>query len=305
MLHCPMLRGEHVSFQNVVMIQALHMVVIGPLMIDLHQPVLEKYAENAAQTTRATSQGSPPAPPSTPIAEPPDKPMSMSLAEAGMTNGDEFEEKDDDGVDILSTPEVTIPRPTTARTQENLAAPQINESSSTKKRQTPASKKTSSKTASSLRRRWSHEDLHTLRTLCDGKAEALQWPSSPFWVGVAGNFPGRTQTACAVKWSRLQGPHFSWDKGATHGSGAPTADAAKRYCKWSPDELEQLVQCLLEPEKVFDWEEVASKIPGRGAQACYVQFKRKLEAQGFRPPMGVHFQGTTTSGAEKANGESG
>lgn len=267
--------------------------------MNFHDLVLEKYDENVARTTRATSQGSS-APPSTPIAEPPGHPPSMSLAEAGMTNGDEFEEKNDDGVDILSTPEVTIPRPTTARTQENLAAPQINESSSTKKRQIPTSEKTSSKTASSLRRRWSHEDLRTLRTLCDGKAEALQW-SSPFWAGVAANFPGRTLTACAVKWSRLQGPHFSWDKGATHGSGAPTADAAKRYGRWTQDELEQLLQCLLEPEKVCDWGEVASKVPGRTAQGCYLQFKKKFEPQGFRAPMGVRVQGTTASGAEEVN----
>lgn len=289
--------------------QANDPVVNQPLTTICGNPVLQKYAEDAAASpppregklarpTRSTRNGSSPAPPSNPIAEPSGRPTSMAMSEPG-TARDIFAENDEDDEDLLSISEVTIPRPRKGKLQESPADPPRHEAPSTKERQAPASLETPPKTSSRRVRRWSQQECATLRRLCHGKDEALHQIIGPFWEDVSSQLPGRTQMACISKWRETRRATSTPRKKKTTGNSGARHSGAR----WSAEEVQKLTQCCSQPAEARDWAKFATQFPGRTAQACLMQYRR-LRAANVESPNGVQFQGRRIFGSEEVHGES-
>lgn len=177
------------------------------MLMGFHGIVLQQCAESASasssRTTRATSKGSsPPAPSSTPIAEPPGHPKSMASSEGGM-NPDMFIEKDGADGDLLATPGVTISRHGKANIRESPAAPLTRGSPSIRGRRAPAGRGKSLKRKVTRPPRWSQQECDILRNHCND--ELLHHATSPFWEYVAAQLPERTKRACFMKWREIRG----------------------------------------------------------------------------------------------------
>lgn len=177
------------------------------LMMDSHGIVLQQCAEGASasssRTTRATSKGSsPPAPSSTPIAEPPAHPKSMASPEIGMDTNMYIEKDGADG-DLLATAGVTISRQGKANIRQSPAAPLTRGSPSIRGRRPPAGRGKSLKKKATRPPRWSQQECDILRNHCND--ELLHHATSPFWEYVAAQLPERTKRACFMKWREIRG----------------------------------------------------------------------------------------------------
>jgi hypothetical protein len=213
------------------------------ILTNWHDKVLQQYAKGAAEasssrageiarTTRATSNSSSLAPPSTSIKELTSLSNSMALADADVDPNalTEVEDKDDD---ILSTPHVTISKTRRARNQEHLVAPPGHGTSSTMGRKRPAREKTSLKKRSN--RTWSKQECDTLKAMCSGGSEALYAGGvSSFWEDVCAQIPGRTEAACSAKWRYMQGGR------SQHKKKEETTGHAVSKINWSREELTKL-----------------------------------------------------------------
>lgn len=251
--------------------------------MDSYDTVLQQCAEDAStsssRTTRASSKGSSPqAPPSAPIKEPPGYPISMASSKTGMTTGMiTRDEKDDE--DPLALSDVTISKHGKARIQKSPAAPLTHESPSIRERQAPAVRETWRKRKANPQ--WSQQECDTLRNLCYGKDESPRHITlaSPLWKEISTQLPGRTKSACFMKWREMRGKGVEGK--AADSSGMPASGVVSTRW-WSDEELEKLAQCCSQqPRTADDWAMIAAQIPGRTSNACESQYRKRIRGLNF------------------------
>lgn len=252
------------------------------LMMDSYDKVLQKCAEDSStsssRATRASSKGSSPTLSSTPTKEPPGYPTSMASSKTGMATGMlTGYEKDDE--DPLASSEVTISKHGKARIQKSPAASLTHESPSIRERRAPAVRETWRKRKATPP--WSQQERETLRNLCYGKDESPRHITlaSPLWKEVLTRLPGRTKSACFMKWREIRGKER--ERKATDSPGMPASRGASTRW-WSDEELEKLAQfCSQQPRTADDWAMVAAQIPGRTSNACESQYRKRIRGLNF------------------------
>lgn len=274
-----------------------------------HDTVLQQCAEDTAasssagklaRTTRSITKGSSPrVPPSTPITERVGGPTSTTPPQAGMDSDDELIEDEDNDEDLISTAEVTIPKPRRTKVQESPAALAMHEPRPTRERHCLArsSQETSKKRSSSRRGLWSQPECDTLKDLCDGKEEGLHHQLRSFWGPVSAQLPGRSPRACFMKWQDMRaGPRPR--KTTTAGCSESRGRGARRG-RWSAGELKKLAQYCSRPGRPRNWAAIAARFPGRSIQACCNQYyKGRTRVNGVEEPMEAKSQGSQASEAE-------
>lgn len=257
------------------------------LILNSYDTVLQQCAEDAStsssRTTRSSSKASSPhAPPSTPIKEPPKYPISMASSKTGMATGmlTGYEEDDEDP---LALSDVTISKHGKARIQKAPAAPLTHESPSIRERRAPWRK-------SKAIPQWSQQECDNLRNLCYSMAEPPHHITlaSPLWKEISTQLPGRTKSACFMKWREIRGKERA--RKATDSPGMRASDGVSSRW-WSDEELEKLAQCCSQlPRTADDWAKVAAQIPGRTRNACESQYRKRLKGVDFEIMDATHPQ---------------
>lgn len=247
--------------------------------MDSYDTVLQQCAEDSStsssRATRASSKGSsPPTLSSTPTKEPPGYPTSMASSKTGMATGMlTGYEKDDE--DPLASSEVTISKHGKAKIQKSPPAPLTHEFPSIRERRAPGVRETWRKRKANPQ--WSQQECDTLRNLCYGKDESPRHITlaSPLWKEISAQLPGRTKSACFMKWREMRGKGV---EGKATGSPGTRASDVGSSRWWSDEELEKLAQyCSKQPRTADDWAMVAAQIPGRTRNACESQYRKRLK----------------------------
>lgn len=247
-------------------------------MMDFYDTVLQQCAEDSStsssRATRASSKGSsPPTLSSTPTEEPPGYSTSMASSKTGMATGMVTEnEKDDE--DPPASSDVTISKHGKARIHKSSAASSKHESPSIRERRAPVVRETWRKRKATPP--WSQQECDTLRKFCYGKDGSSYHLTlrSPLWKEVLPRLPGRTKSACFMKWREIRGKKR--ERKATDSPGMPASSGVTGR-RWSDEELKKLAQCCSQqPRTADDWAKIAAQIPGRTSNACELQYRKRI-----------------------------
>lgn len=255
------------------------------LTMDFYDTVFQQCAEesstSSSRATRASSKGpSPPTLSSTPIKEPPVYSTSMASSKTGMAMGMVTGYENDDE-DPLASSGVTISKHGKTRIQKSSAASLRRESPSIRERRAPVVRETWRKKKGTPP--WSQQESDTLRNLCYAKDKSPYHLTltSPFWKEVLPRLPGRTKSACFMKWKQIRGKKR--EKKATDSPGIPASSGVSGSW-WSDEELKKLAQCCSQqPRTADDWAKIAAQIPGRTSNACEQQYRKRI--RGVNPEI--------------------